>query len=142
MSELPPPDLMDHGGRARDEILVRLRSRRRDEEQQHVGRGLLEVFVEHFASRLSQGAHVANDDDTPLGHHRRRAHDRAERLRVDLGAAQELEVEVAGGRVDRGADDPADLFLFHVVVVAVEIVDGREGSVFDRGSDGFGVDER
>ena len=53
-------------------------------------------FFSAFTSRI--------DDRPPIGHHRRRRQDRAERLGIEVAAAQRLEVEIARRRIDRRID--------------------------------------
>ena len=67
--------------------------------------------------------------------------DRAERLGVDLRSAENLEVEIARRRIDCRIDDTPDLFLLHIVIVTVEVVDRRERPVLGRSAESLRVDD-
>ena len=104
----------------------------RDENEHHVGSGLLEIAVERGARILAQSRDVAHHDDATLGHHRRRAHQAAERFRIELGAGANVEIEVARGGIHGGRDELAHRLFLEEVVVPVEVVDALEFAALKR----------
>ncbi len=123
------------GRGARLERLVRLRlfarGRGDEHEQDIVGRGI-QIAIEGGPRILLERGDVADHDDPPLRHHGRGAHERAQRLGVEVACGAEVEVEVARGRIHRSPHELAQRLLLQEVALPVKVVDGLERALLER----------
>src|SRR5665213_1505198 len=97
-----------------------------DEHEHGVSGGIREIAIERGARILSQRCNVAHDHGAPLGHHRRRAQEAAERLCIDLGGGADVEIEVTRDGIDGGIDELTYCSLLEEIVFPMEVVDALE----------------